>query len=115
MIEQILTNLIENAWKYTPDQGTIKIIWSQKDLHTVLEVIDNGETIPREHHARIFERFYRIDSHRSRDKGGTGLGLAIVKHIANKHGGSVTITSAPEGGNIFKVTLPAEKLKTELL
>ncbi len=107
MLEQVLTNLIENAWKYTPEDGTIKVIWKSKDSKNVLKVCDSGETIPVEHQARLFERFYRVDAHRSKEMGGTGLGLSIVKHIANKHGGTASFKPlSKDGGNCFVITFP---------
>jgi two-component system phosphate regulon sensor histidine kinase PhoR len=72
----------------------------------VLSVKDDGPGIPREHLPRIFERFYRVDKARSRDLGGTGLGLAIVKHIAQAHGGSVTVESVVGRGSVFRIHLP---------
>lgn len=115
MIEQVLTNLIENAWKYTPENGDIEVIWKEKDGQNMLKVCDSGETIPTEHHLRLFERFYRVDAHRSKDMGGTGLGLSIVKHIANKHGGNASFKPRKKGGNCFIITLPISepKIKNE--
>lgn len=115
MIEQVLTNLIENAWKYTPENGEIEVIWKEKDGQNMLKVCDSGETIPAEHHMRLFERFYRVDAHRSKDMGGTGLGLSIVKHIANKHGGNASFKPRKKGGNCFIITLPISepKIKNE--
>jgi len=72
----------------------------------VIAVHDQGCGIAAEHHARIFERFYRVDKARSRSAGGTGLGLAIVKHIAKTHGGSVTLESTPKRGSTFRIHLP---------
>jgi signal transduction histidine kinase len=68
--------------------------------------MDQGSGIPPEHLDRIFERFYRVDAGRSRKVGGTGLGLAIVKHIAQAHGGRVTVSSTPEGGSTFSIIIP---------
>ena len=114
MIEQVLTNLIENAWKYTPENGNIEVIWEESDEQNVLKVCDSGETIPTEHHLRLFERFYRVDAHRSKEMGGTGLGLSIVKHIANKHGGTASFKPlSDKGGNCFIITFPISTPKTE--
>jgi two-component system, OmpR family, phosphate regulon sensor histidine kinase PhoR len=74
----------------------------------VISVRDYGCGIAEEHHARLFERFYRVDKARSRKLGGTGLGLAIVKHIARAHGGQVSVRSAPGEGSTFEIRLPAE-------
>jgi len=73
-----------------------------------IDVIDQGDGIAREHIARLTERFYRVDNHRSRDKGGTGLGLAIVKHIVNRHRGRLKISSVPGEGSTFTVILPLQ-------
>lgn len=105
-IEQILVNLVENAIKYSPSQGKIRVEWSRAEKGVELSVSDNGPGIPREHHARLFERFYRIDKARSRELGGTGLGLAIVKHIMQRHGGSVRVESEPEKGSTFRCFFP---------
>lgn len=106
LLEQVLTNLLDNALKYSPAGSLIEIKWSQDSKHTILCVCDNGESISEKHHARLFERFYRVDPSRSREQGGTGLGLAIVKHIVQKHLGSVHYEKPAEGGNRFIVKLP---------
>lgn len=103
-LEQVLTNLVENALKYTPDNGRVTIRWETKGESVVLRILDNGPGIPAEHHPRLFERFYRVDRARSRDGGGTGLGLAIVKHIVQRHGGTVEVRNAPERGTEFVCT-----------
>jgi two-component system phosphate regulon sensor histidine kinase PhoR len=98
-IEQILRNLISNAIKYIPEYKQITILWEAlPDASIVLKVKDNGPGIPKEHHDRLFERFYRIDKGRARDAGGTGLGLSIVKHIVQSHKGQVKMFSDPENG-----------------
>jgi two-component system phosphate regulon sensor histidine kinase PhoR len=109
LLEQVITNLIENALKYTPDGGHVQIGWSQGSAgkYDVLTVSDSGYGIPKEHLPRLFERFYRVDHGRSRDEGGTGLGLAIVKHIVQIHNGRVSVNSEPENGTTFIVKLPA--------
>jgi two-component system phosphate regulon sensor histidine kinase PhoR len=114
MLEQVLTNLIENAWKYTPENGNIKVQWLEEEGKNVLKVCDSGETIPEEHQMRLFERFYRVDAHRSKEMGGTGLGLSIVKHIANKHGGTASFKPLSEdGGNCFIITFPISTPKNK--
>jgi two-component system, OmpR family, phosphate regulon sensor histidine kinase PhoR len=109
LLEQVLTNLLDNAFKYTPDKGQVSVLWDTDSHYYVLTVKDNGEQIPREHHPRLFERFYRVDSSRSRGQGGTGLGLAIVKHIVQKHYGSISVGHNPEGGNYFCVKFPIKE------
>lgn len=105
-VEQVITNLLDNAGKYTPENGAIKITWEKSSSAAILKVSDNGPGIPEEHRSRLFERFYRIDKARSRDAGGTGLGLAIVKHIMQRHGGSVTIQSQVGQGTAFVCKFP---------
>lgn len=109
LIEQVLTNLIENAYKYIPSDGNIIVSWitSNQGKWSILRVEDNGPGISKEHHSRLFERFYRIDSGRSRDAGGTGLGLAIVKHIVSRHNGKISVESPKGKGTIFTVMLPS--------
>lgn len=105
-LEQVFTNLLENAIKYTPRGGRVvaRVRLSPKEVH--VDVVDSGMGIPAAALPRIFERFYRVDRSRSRDMGGTGLGLAIVKHVVRAHGGSVSVTSAEGDGSTFTVALP---------
>ncbi len=106
-IEQVLVNLVHNAIKYVPDGKQIDITWKPAPAGgTVLTVRDNGPGIPAEHQARLFERFYRIDSGRARDQGGTGLGLSIVKHIMIKHGGRIQLHSRIGEGSEFVCEFP---------
>ncbi len=107
-LEQILTNLLDNASKYSGEFSTIKIIWQSipNKNFTRLIVEDNGPGIPAEHHTRLFERFYRVDKARSRDQGGTGLGLAIVKHIMQRHNGSISVESKLGRGTKFICDFP---------
>lgn len=108
-MEQVVTNLVENAYKYTPDGGEVTIEWklSENQKWAVLKVSDTGHGIAKKHHDRLFERFYRVDSGRSRDAGGTGLGLAIVKHIVVIHNGKISVESKEGVGTTFIVKLPA--------
>lgn len=103
---QCIDNLLDNALKHSSDGGEVVIRLSKKGGQAVIEVSDNGPGIEPIHLGRIFERFYRVDKGRSRDAGGTGLGLAIVKHVAQAHGGSVSIESEPGKGSRFFVNLP---------
>ncbi len=96
-LEQVLYNLVHNAVKYTPADSEIDVIWEKHPHFILLTVKDNGEGIPLRHQHRIFERFYRVDEDRSREKGGTGIGLAIVKQVMEKHGGHVYLTSRRRG------------------
>lgn len=103
-IEQIWTNLAENALKYA---GGHIVLWAEHRGGRVrFGVDDEGPGIPQSHHARLFERFYRVDPGRSRDAGGTGLGLSIVKHLAEAMGGTVGVESRPTGGTRFWGELP---------
>ena len=104
-IEQVIANLLDNAVKYTERGGVTVSLGADQD-DAWCEVADTGEGIPREHQPRIFERFYRVDPARSREKGGTGLGLSIVKHVIALHGGDVTIESAPGKGSRFRFRIP---------
>ena len=108
-VEQVLYNLLENAIKYVPPRGKIEVSWAQDNHGVYLSVADNGPGIPLEYRERVFERFYRVDSARSRDQGGTGLGLSIVKHIMQRHGGKIWIEEGPEGkGARFSCFFPSE-------
>lgn len=106
-LEQILLNLVENALRHTPEGGRITIETTPAENGVYLIVNDTGAGIPPEHLPRIFERFYRADSGRSREAGGTGLGLAIVKHLVEAHGGSVGAASVVGTGTTIRIFLPA--------
>ncbi|MFO0816825.1 MAG: ATP-binding protein [Pirellulales bacterium] len=108
-LRTILNNLVDNAIKYTPVGGRVTVRWRSDGAFATLEVQDTGIGIARQHHARVFERFYRVDKARSRELGGTGLGLAIVKHLAQAFGGSVGIESQVRQGSTFRVTLPLDE------
>lgn len=104
-LKQVMVNLVENAVKYTEEDGTVSVgVGVEKDAVSIA-VADTGIGIPAEHHARIFERFYRVDKDRSREVGGTGLGLAIVKHIVEAHGGTIVVQSEPGKGSTFTFTV----------
>jgi two-component system phosphate regulon sensor histidine kinase PhoR len=106
-LERALTNLVDNAVKYTPAGGAIRIVVSVEDGQPLVQVIDSGVGIPTADLPRIFERFYRVDRSRSREMGGTGLGLSIVKHVVQRHGGSIEAVSTVGAGSCFTVRLPA--------
>lgn len=104
-LQQILTNLIENAIKYTPGPGTITVTAKQAQGQATITVADTGIGIPAGELLRIFERFYRVEPSRSRELGGTGLGLAIVKHLVQILGGTIEVKSQPGKGSEFSVTI----------
>lgn len=106
LLERALSNLVDNAVKYTPEGGRITVEARGESDHTAFVVRDSGPGIPEIHLPRVFERFYRVEKSRSRELGGTGLGLAIVKHIAQLHGGSVTVQSKPGAGTAFTLRIP---------
>jgi two-component system phosphate regulon sensor histidine kinase PhoR len=103
---QILDNLVDNAVKYTPEGGRIRVSWGLEHDSAFLEVEDSGIGIPEADLPRIFERFYRVDKARSREMGGTGLGLSIVKHLVQAMQGSIQATSQLGQGTKFHVKLP---------
>ena len=105
-VEQMVSNLVDNAIKYTPAGGRITVRAEARGGRIRILVEDTGAGIPKEHHARLFERFYRVDDARSRDAGGTGLGLAIVKHLALANGGDVSVESDVGKGSRFIIALP---------
>lgn len=109
LLDQAVTNLLDNAIKYTPSRGKICISSRDVEGHIELAVSDNGIGIPEQDLPRIFERFYRVDKARSREMGGTGLGLAIVKHIMLAHGGSIKAESKLNQGSTFTLTFPKAK------
>lgn len=112
-LSQVVTNLLENAIKYSRPESQVTVSLRAENNHpmlrqdaVVLSVRDEGEGIDPAHVPRLTERFYRIDAHRSREMGGTGLGLAIVKHIVNRHRGRLRIESKVGEGSVFSVILP---------
>ncbi|MFH1496975.1 MAG: ATP-binding protein [Verrucomicrobiota bacterium] len=105
-ISQVLENLIENALKYTSKGSVIRIVAREQAGEVMVGICDNGPGIPKVDLPHIFERFYRVDKGRSREKGGTGLGLSIVKHIVQLHGGRVWAESEQGRGTSFYFTLP---------
>jgi signal transduction histidine kinase len=103
----MVRNLLDNAIRYTPERGTVTLSLSIDEGDVVLSVSDTGIGIPLKSQARVFERFYRVDKDRSRDRGGTGLGLSIVKHVVELHGGHVSLDSELGEGSTFTVRLPS--------
>ncbi len=109
-IRMVLINLVENATKYGKPNGTIVAsVYKTDEKHVLIEISDDGIGIEEEHLTRIFERFYRTDAARSRDKGGTGLGLAICKHIVEAHGHAIHVRSTPDVGTTLGFTLDARR------
>lgn len=105
-IQQVASNLIDNALKYTPEGGRIDVSLAEDGDNVCFSVRDNGIGIPEADQARIFERFFRVDKARSRATGGTGLGLAIARQMTLMHHGELTVSSAPGKGSTFTVRLP---------
>ncbi len=108
-ITQVMTNLVSNAIKYNNEGGEVTIRFTVHKQHVKVHVSDTGEGIPADHLDRIFERFYRVEKSRSREKGGTGLGLAIVKHILEGHKSRAEVKSEPGKGSTFSFNLPLAK------
>lgn len=110
-ISQVVTNLVSNAIKYSADDSEVTITFDIGKKNVTTFVSDSGEGIPASHLARIFERFYRVDKSRSREKGGTGLGLAIVKHILEGHNTKAEVQSTVGKGSVFSFKLPRAKVE----
>ena len=106
LLKRMMLNLLDNAVKYTPEGGEIFVALARQNGSALIEVRDTGIGIPRAEHARIFDRFYRVDKARSRTLGGAGLGLSIVRWIVEVHGGKIEVNSAPGQGSKFIVQLP---------
>jgi len=109
-LQRAIANLIDNALKYTPEGGVVRLSVKQDNSALSVEVSDNGIGIPADDLPRIFERFYRVDRSRSRDMGGTGLGLSIVKHIVQAHRGTIEVSSKPGQGTRFVMRFPRASL-----
>lgn len=112
-ISQVMTNLIENAIKYGNEKGKVIVGFEDDKKHISISVRDDGPGIPPEHLSRIFERFYRVEKSRSKERGGTGLGLAIVKHILSAHKSKIAVMSKPDKGTMFRFKLD-KAVETEL-
>ncbi|MGB3635395.1 MAG: ATP-binding protein [Rubrobacteraceae bacterium] len=105
-LTSMFNNLVDNAVKYTQTGGRVEVTGDSTDEEVVVSIADTGIGIPEQKLARIFERFYRVDKDRSKATGGTGLGLSIVRHVAENHGGRVTVESASGEGSTFTIYLP---------
>lgn len=105
-VDQVLSNLLENAVKYSDAKGHVRVSATVDEASVRVEVADDGPGIKDKHRGRVFERFYRVDKGRSREQGGTGLGLAIVKHLTLAMGGTVGVDPVEPRGSVFWVRLP---------
>jgi len=110
MVQSAFSNLVDNAAKYTPSDGSVYVRWWSDDAGGHFSVRDTGPGISAEHLPRLTERFYRVDPGRSRETGGSGLGLAIVKHALHRHGGRLEIDSAEGRGSTFTCHFPSDRL-----
>ncbi len=113
-LRQVIDNLLANVRAHTPRGTQTRIMISESEGQVVVEVADSGPGLPDDQAARVFDRFYRGDSSRSRESGGSGLGLAIVRAIVSKHGGTVEASNVPAGGAVFTVRLPSSPMTAEL-
>lgn len=114
-MEQVMLNLVENAIKYGNEGGKVIVHFNEGKRFIEISIRDNGPGIPQEHLNRIFERFYRVDKSRSKERGGTGLGLAIVKHIINAHGTKIAVMSKLDKGTTFSFKLEKAPGRAEAL
>lgn len=110
-IRQLLLNLVENAIKYTPERGTVELSLIREQETAVIKVKDSGIGIPKEDQQKIFDRFYRVDKARTRERGGTGLGLSMVKWGVELHRGTISVESEIHQGSTFIITLPLKHEK----
>ena len=108
-LKQVVVNLLDNAVKYTPENGAIQLSVNAFNGHAILEVADNGIGIPPDALPHVFDRFFRVDSARSAEGGSAGLGLSIVKSICSAHGAEVDVQSILRKGSCFRVMLPLSK------
>jgi len=110
LLHSAFANLVDNAAKYTPSEGSVALRWWSDASGGHFSVTDTGPGIPAEHLPRLTERFYRVDPGRSRATGGSGLGLAIVKHALQRHGGDLEVASTPGRGSVFTCHFPIRRL-----
>ena len=106
VLREAITNLLDNAIKYSPSGSPIDVRVGVDRDRAIVDIADNGPGIAAEHRDRVFDRFFRLDEARSRDRGGTGLGLAIAKWAVDVHGGHITVEENPAGGSLFRIALP---------
>lgn len=106
VLREAITNVLDNAIKYGPERSRIEVRTTAESARAVLTIADRGPGIPEEHRDRIFDRFFRVDEGRSRQRGGTGLGLAIAKWAVEVNGGRITAEGRTGGGAIFRIVLP---------
>ena len=112
-LAQVIYNVIDNAIKYTPRGGSVRVDLFRQGKKAVIRISDTGIGIPAEDLPHIFDRFYRVDKARSRETGGTGLGLSIVKQIVLMHDGDITASSVENEGTTFTIELPALAKKAD--
>lgn len=106
VLRQAVVNILDNAIKYSPEKGSIRLVADRHDGCAVLEITDSGPGIPPEHRDKVFDRFYRVDASRSRAEGGFGLGLAIARWAVEANGGRIEVDSPAEWGSLFRIILP---------
>ena len=109
-LESVIDNLLSNAIRHTPADGTITLCWTNDEYEAKLAVTDTGSGIEADHIPRLTERFFRVDAGRDREEGGVGLGLAIVKHVLERHGATLLIESTPGMGSSFSCHFPADRV-----
>jgi signal transduction histidine kinase len=106
VLREAITNILDNAIKYGPERSRIDVRTTTESGQAILTIADQGPGIPAEHRDRIFDRFFRVEEGRSRERGGTGLGLAIAKWAVEVNGGRVSADAATGGGAVFRIVLP---------
>jgi signal transduction histidine kinase len=106
VLREAVMNIVDNAIKYSPTGSTIDVSACAADGRAIVAVADEGPGIAPEYRDRIFDRFFRVDEARSRDRGGTGLGLAIAKWAVEINGGQIAVDQRPNGGSVFRIVLP---------